>query len=63
MNECSVLMKALDSGLIDYTTIQAQIEYMERVNYLENHTSIWQGKNGKWYTKVSDESNTTRLSR
>lgn len=61
MNECSVLMKALDSGLIDYTTIQAQIEYMERANYLDSHTSIWQGKNGKWYTKVSDESNTRRL--
>lgn len=51
------LQAALDSGMIDIATLQAQIEMAERKKYLEGH-KIWQGKNGSWYTKLKKESGT-----
>ena len=51
------LQIAIESGMIDLTTLQAQIEMAERKKYLEGH-KIWQGKNGSWYTKLKKESGT-----
>ncbi len=50
-NENEYLRIALESGMIDEATLQAQIEMAERKRYLEGH-NIWQGKNGSWYTKL-----------
>lgn len=52
--ESEYLQAALDSGMIDLTTLKAQIEMAERQKYLESH-HIWQGKNGLWYTKLSEK--------
>lgn len=50
-SESEYLQAAIQSGMIDITTLQAQIEMAERMKYLENH-KIWQGKNGLWYTRL-----------
>ncbi len=48
------LQKAIDNGIIDVTTLQAQIDMAERKKYLEGH-HIWQGQNGSWYTKLKKD--------
>lgn len=50
-SESEYLQAALDSGMIDLTTLKTNIEMAERKRYLEGH-NIWQGKNGYWYTKI-----------
>lgn len=46
---------AIDSGIVDITTLQAEYDMNERKKYLEMHTyNVWQGKNGKWYTYLTD---------
>ena len=50
-----LLQFAVDNGMIDCSTIQAQIEMNERRKYLEMHESkIWQSTDGKWYTFIPD---------
>ena len=50
-----LLQFAVDNGMIDFNTIQAQIEMNERRKYLEMHESkIWQSTDGKWYTFIPD---------
>ena len=42
---------AVENGIINLDTIQAEIEMNERIKFLEKHENkIWQGANGKWYT-------------
>lgn len=48
------LQAALASGMIDLTTLKAQIDMAERLKYLDGH-NIWQGKNGSWYTKLEKD--------
>lgn len=48
------LQAALDSGMIDITTLQAQIAMAERQKYLEGH-NVWRGNNGFWYTKLEKD--------
>lgn len=51
-----LLNYALENGIIDRSTIQTKIEMNERKKYIEKHTySIWQGKDGKFYTYLPDE--------
>ena len=45
------LKTALDCGMIDMATLQAQIDMAEKLKYLEGY-HIWQGENGYWYTKL-----------
>ena len=53
MNDHDVLRSAEALGIIDITQIRLQIEMYERNKYLEMHQySIWQGKNGYWYTTL-----------
>lgn len=47
------LQVAIESGMIDLTTLQAKMEMAERERYLNGH-KIWQGKNGYWYTRLND---------
>ena len=47
---------ALESGMIDLSTIQMQIGMNERKKYLEMHPfSIWEDKQGTWHTYLPDE--------
>lgn len=49
MNE--MLQFALENGMIDESTIQEKMIMNERKKYLEKHPyTIWEGKDGKWYT-------------
>ena len=53
MNERDVLQYAIAQGIISVDAIQAQVKMYERQRFLEMHKNeIWQGKNGKWYTKL-----------
>lgn len=47
---------AVDNGMIDLVYVQEQIEMNKKKELLRKHPySIWQGKDGKWYTKFPDE--------
>jgi len=47
----NVLSEAVSLGIIDLTHLQGIVEMKKEDLYLKNHAfSIWQGKNGKWYT-------------
>ena len=51
-----MLQFALESGMIDESTIQEKMEMNERKKYLEKHPyKIWKGKDGKWYTYLPDK--------
>ena len=53
MNDYDILRSAEALGIIDLDDIQVQIDMYEKKKYLEMHTnSIWQGKNGYWYTTL-----------
>lgn len=55
LSKNEMLSFALENGMIDINTIQAQIEMNERQKYLDMHTSrIWQSTDKKWYTYVED---------
>lgn len=60
--ESEYLMQALQSGMIDITTIQSQIEMTRREKYLEGH-KIYADKNGKWYTRLKVDGKTKLISR
>ncbi len=45
------LQAALDNGMIDMTTLQAEMDMAERKKYLAMHEHrVWQGANGFWFT-------------
>lgn len=50
MTDKQILKKALEYGIVDITTLREKVELKDR-EYLNGH-KIWQGKNGKWYTKM-----------
>lgn len=57
-----ILKYAIENGMLDLSYVQEQIEMNKRKEYLEKHPySIWEGKNGKWYTKIPDEERGTIL--
>ena len=46
-----VLQKAFDDGILDLSQLQESIAMKKRKDMLEKHPySLWEGKNGKWYT-------------
>lgn len=56
LSDKELLNYALENGIIDRSTIQTKIEMNERKKYIEKHNySIWQGKDGKYYTYLPDE--------
>lgn len=56
-------LRMLDEyGMIDRTTIEQQIEMAKKQKLLEKHSlSVWQGKNGMWYTHIIDDNGKRRL--
>lgn len=56
MTEYELLKKALESGIIDATTLQLEIEMAERKKYLEMHEQrVWQGTGDYWYTYLPED--------
>ena len=55
-NYNETLQYALENGMIDLAYVQEQIEMNKRKELLEKHPySIWEGKDGKWYTYLPDK--------
>ena len=49
------LKKLIDSGILDLTHIQAEVEAMKKRELLDQYQfKIWQGSNSYWYTYVMD---------
>lgn len=56
ISDSDLLKYAIENGIIDRSTIQANIEMSERKKFLEQHKhKIWQGKDEKYYTYIPDE--------
>lgn len=52
-----MLKFAIDNGMINPSYVQDMMEMKRRKELLEKHPySIWEGKDGKWYTYLPDES-------
>lgn len=52
----ALLNYALENGILDYDTLQKEVEMNERKRYLKKHTGkIWQSTDEKWYTYLPDE--------
>lgn len=52
----SILLEAIERGIVDVTTISQQVELMKRKEILDNHNqNVWQGKDGAWYTYLPDD--------
>lgn len=60
--EENILKYAIDSGMIDLSYVQEQIEMKKRNEFLEKHSyKIWEGKDGKWRTYLPDERNGRKM--
>ena len=56
-NDNRILLKALESGIIDLDFLCSKVEMVERQQFLNKHSfKIWQGKDGFFYTYLPDES-------
>ena len=54
-NKYEILSNALDYGMIDLEYLQATIDMKKKQEILSNHPyTIYQGKDGKWYTYLPD---------
>ena len=57
MDRKSTLNDAIELGIINIECVQEQVNMAKRKEILEKHPySVWQGKNGLWYTYIPDES-------
>ena len=55
MTQHELLNYALSKGIIDLSTLEMQVEDMERKRYLEMHRlKVWQDNNGYWITHLPD---------
>jgi integrase len=62
MSDVDVLQFAAENGIIDTAYVRRMIEMNRRQEILEKHPySIWEGKNGKWYTRFPDEEQGRKL--
>ena len=63
MRHTDELLKfALENGMINLGTIQEKMEMNERKKYLNMHPySVWEGKDGKWYTYLPDDEKGRKL--
>lgn len=56
LSDAELLKYAIENGIINVDTIQEKIEMNERKKFIEKHNySIWQGKDGKFYTYLPDQ--------
>lgn len=52
-----LLKYLIENDKIDLLEVKKEIEMKENKRYLDEHAfNVWQGKNGKWYTYLPDES-------
>lgn len=62
MTNNELLSFALENDMIDWNTIEIQLQMNERKKYLGAHNyKIWQGENGKWYTYLPKETSGRKL--
>ena len=55
MTESEILRYALESGMLDLTTVKADMRVKKRIEILQNHPhKVWQGSNGFWYTHIGE---------
>lgn len=55
MTKRELLNYALSQGIIDLSTLETQVEDMERIRYLEMHRfKVWQDDHGWWVTHLPD---------
>lgn len=55
LSQADALKYAIENGIIDITYVQEKVNMQKREDILKEHPyKIWEGKNGKWYTYVSD---------
>ena len=56
ININDILKYVTDSSKMSEEDLLNNIEVMKRNEIIQNHPhSIWQGKNGRWYTHITDE--------
>lgn len=56
IDQNEILKIALSSGIINIEGVKQKIEMEKRKDILKHHPySIWEGKNGKWYTYLPDD--------
>lgn len=58
MDSCTLemLQKAIDDGILNVPQLRESIAMKKRKEMLEKHPySLWEGKDGKWYTYLPDE--------
>ena len=54
------LIYAIEHGMIYTSKLEADVYMYKRKQYLDQHPySIWQGKNGSWYTHIPCESSSS----
>lgn len=64
MGDMELLKTAIEDGIINISTIRAEIAMNERKKYLTQHMfEKWQGKDGYWYTYLPDQKKGRRLVR
>ena len=64
ISDIELLKFALENGMIDRTTVEQKIQMSKKQELLSQHKlSVWQGKNGGWYTYLVDEDGKRRLIR
>lgn len=57
ISDAELLKFALDSGIINRSTIEHEIEMANRQKYLDMHEfKLWQGSDNRWYTYLKAES-------
>ncbi len=62
LNQTEILRYALENNIIDLSYVQEKIEMVKREEILKEHRySIWQGKDGKWYTYLPTDENGRKL--
>lgn len=64
VKEISLLLKAVEQGIIDIDLIAGQVKMKRKEDYLKEHKfSIWQAANGYWYTYVIRDCERKQLKR
>lgn len=62
MSDAEMLKFAIENGMLDTTLVQERIEMQKRREILDKHPyTIWEGKNGKWYTYLPSTNDERKL--
>ena len=61
MNSEEILNFAIESGILKLDDVQKKITMIKKLEALKKHEyEIWQGKNGRWYTYLPDNTSKTK---